>query len=85
MLSVFRILFLFFVFLDNCKKFGLVFDNVVGIVEVINSKDIQNAGKWSFQPCPATTRPPFCLQGPHVQLENSTIFSLDAALSSPPL
>ena len=27
--------------LDNCKKFGLVFDNVVGIVEVINSKDIQ--------------------------------------------
>ncbi|XP_052585612.1 adenylyl cyclase-associated protein 2 isoform X1 [Peromyscus californicus insignis] len=26
---------------DNCKKFGLVFDNVVGIVEVINSKDIQ--------------------------------------------
>lgn len=27
--------------LDNCKKFGLVFDNVVGIVEVINSRDIQ--------------------------------------------
>jgi adenylyl cyclase-associated protein len=27
--------------LDNCKKFGLVFDHVVGIVEVINSKDIQ--------------------------------------------
>lgn len=26
---------------DNCKKFGLVFDNVVGIVEVINSRDIQ--------------------------------------------
>ncbi|XP_003219805.1 adenylyl cyclase-associated protein 2 [Anolis carolinensis] len=26
---------------DNCKKFGLVFDNVVGIVEVINSNDIQ--------------------------------------------
>uniref|UniRef100_A0A8L2R883 Cyclase associated actin cytoskeleton regulatory protein 2 n=1 Tax=Rattus norvegicus TaxID=10116 RepID=A0A8L2R883_RAT len=26
---------------DNCKKFGLVFDHVVGIVEVINSKDIQ--------------------------------------------
>ncbi|KAL6039129.1 hypothetical protein STEG23_002662, partial [Scotinomys teguina] len=26
---------------DNCKKFGLVFDDVVGIVEVINSKDIQ--------------------------------------------
>uniref|UniRef100_A0A4W5LLF7 Cyclase associated actin cytoskeleton regulatory protein 2 n=1 Tax=Hucho hucho TaxID=62062 RepID=A0A4W5LLF7_9TELE len=25
----------------NCKKLGLVFDNVVGIVEVINSKDIQ--------------------------------------------
>lgn len=32
---------LFVFFLDNCKKFGLVFDNVVGIVEVINSKDIQ--------------------------------------------
>ncbi|XP_053102667.1 adenylyl cyclase-associated protein 2 isoform X2 [Hemicordylus capensis] len=29
------------VILDNCRKFGLVFDNVVGIVEVINSKDIQ--------------------------------------------
>ncbi|XP_019598569.1 adenylyl cyclase-associated protein 2 [Rhinolophus sinicus] len=27
--------------IDNCTKFGLVFDNVVGIVEVINSKDIQ--------------------------------------------
>uniref|UniRef100_A0A8C3WXW7 Adenylyl cyclase-associated protein n=1 Tax=Catagonus wagneri TaxID=51154 RepID=A0A8C3WXW7_9CETA len=27
--------------IDNCKKFGLVFDNAVGIVEVINSKDIQ--------------------------------------------
>lgn len=26
---------------DNCRKFGLVFDNVVGIVEVINSRDIQ--------------------------------------------
>uniref|UniRef100_A0A8D2L1N2 Adenylyl cyclase-associated protein n=1 Tax=Varanus komodoensis TaxID=61221 RepID=A0A8D2L1N2_VARKO len=29
------------IIVDNCKKFGLVFDNVVGIVEVINSKDIQ--------------------------------------------
>ncbi|TRZ25398.1 hypothetical protein HGM15179_001716 [Zosterops borbonicus] len=27
--------------IDNCKKFGLVFDNVVGILEVINSRDIQ--------------------------------------------
>ncbi|NWZ45181.1 CAP2 protein, partial [Brachypodius atriceps] len=27
--------------IDNCKKFGLVFDNVVGIVEVINSRDVQ--------------------------------------------
>uniref|UniRef100_A0A8C0IMN7 Adenylyl cyclase-associated protein n=1 Tax=Chelonoidis abingdonii TaxID=106734 RepID=A0A8C0IMN7_CHEAB len=27
--------------IDNCRKFGLVFDNVVGIVEVINSRDIQ--------------------------------------------
>ncbi|XP_012412907.1 adenylyl cyclase-associated protein 2 isoform X2 [Trichechus manatus latirostris] len=26
--------------IDNCKKFGLVFDSVVGIVEVINAKDI---------------------------------------------
>lgn len=34
-------LFMIFFFLDNCKKFGLVFDNVVGIVEVINSRDIQ--------------------------------------------
>ncbi|XP_057554575.1 adenylyl cyclase-associated protein 2 [Hippopotamus amphibius kiboko] len=29
------------IIIDNCKKFGLVFDNAVGIVEVINSKDIQ--------------------------------------------
>ncbi|KAJ8273917.1 hypothetical protein GJAV_G00106910 [Gymnothorax javanicus] len=27
--------------LDNCKKMGLVFDSVVGIVEIINCKDIQ--------------------------------------------
>ncbi len=27
--------------LDNCKKLGLVFENVVGIVEIINSKAIQ--------------------------------------------
>uniref|UniRef100_G3VF71 Adenylyl cyclase-associated protein n=1 Tax=Sarcophilus harrisii TaxID=9305 RepID=G3VF71_SARHA len=27
--------------LDNCKKLGLVFDDVVGIVEIINSKDIK--------------------------------------------
>ncbi len=26
---------------DNCKKLGLVFENVVGIVEIINSKAIQ--------------------------------------------
>uniref|UniRef100_A0A8C7PL46 Cyclase associated actin cytoskeleton regulatory protein 2 n=1 Tax=Oncorhynchus mykiss TaxID=8022 RepID=A0A8C7PL46_ONCMY len=29
------------IIVDNCKKLGLVFDNVVGIVEVINSKDIK--------------------------------------------
>lgn len=34
-------LFMIAFILDNCKKFGLVFDNVVGIVEVINSRDIQ--------------------------------------------
>ncbi|KAM6428224.1 adenylyl cyclase-associated protein 1 isoform 1-T5 [Liasis olivaceus] len=27
--------------LDNCKKLGLVFDDVVGIVEVINSRSVQ--------------------------------------------
>ncbi|XP_051520364.1 adenylyl cyclase-associated protein 1-like [Myxocyprinus asiaticus] len=27
--------------LDNCKKMGLVFDDVVGIVEVINCKDVK--------------------------------------------
>lgn len=27
--------------LDNCKKLGLVFENVVGIVEIINSKSVQ--------------------------------------------
>lgn len=42
-ISAFVLLFLFIIasVLDNCKKFGLVFDNVVGIVEVINSRDIQ--------------------------------------------
>ncbi|XP_076865173.1 adenylyl cyclase-associated protein 2 [Brachyhypopomus gauderio] len=29
------------IIVDNCKKLGLVFDNVVGILEVINSRDIQ--------------------------------------------
>ncbi|XP_060914956.1 adenylyl cyclase-associated protein 2 [Labrus mixtus] len=29
------------IILDNCKKLGLVFENVVGIVEIINSKGIQ--------------------------------------------
>ncbi|XP_028851770.1 adenylyl cyclase-associated protein 2 isoform X3 [Denticeps clupeoides] len=29
------------IIVDNCRKLGLLFDNVVGIVEVINSKDIQ--------------------------------------------
>ncbi|XP_038580540.1 adenylyl cyclase-associated protein 2 isoform X1 [Micropterus salmoides] len=29
------------IILDNCKKLGLVFENVVGIVEIINSKAIQ--------------------------------------------
>ncbi|XP_020655784.3 adenylyl cyclase-associated protein 1 [Pogona vitticeps] len=27
--------------LDNCRKLGLVFDDVVGIVEIINSRDVQ--------------------------------------------
>ncbi|XP_010771271.1 adenylyl cyclase-associated protein 2 [Notothenia coriiceps] len=29
------------IIIDNCKKLGLVFENVVGIVEIINSKSIQ--------------------------------------------
>uniref|UniRef100_A0A8B9LRZ7 Adenylyl cyclase-associated protein n=1 Tax=Astyanax mexicanus TaxID=7994 RepID=A0A8B9LRZ7_ASTMX len=29
------------IIVDNCKKLGLVFENVVGILEVINSRDIQ--------------------------------------------
>lgn len=28
-------------FVDNCKKLGLVFDDVVGIVEIINSRDVK--------------------------------------------
>lgn len=28
-------------FPDNCKKMGLVFDDVVGIVEIINCKDVK--------------------------------------------
>lgn len=26
---------------DNCKKMGLVFDDVVGIVDIINCKDVK--------------------------------------------
>lgn len=29
------------IILDNCRKFGLVFDDVVGIVEVINCRDVK--------------------------------------------
>ncbi|XP_055081541.1 adenylyl cyclase-associated protein 2 [Periophthalmus magnuspinnatus] len=29
------------IIVDNCKKVGLVFENVVGIIEIINSKSIQ--------------------------------------------
>uniref|UniRef100_A0A8C4XAN9 Cyclase associated actin cytoskeleton regulatory protein 2 n=1 Tax=Erpetoichthys calabaricus TaxID=27687 RepID=A0A8C4XAN9_ERPCA len=29
------------IIVDNCKKLAMVFDNVVGIVEIINSRDIQ--------------------------------------------
>ncbi|XP_060798081.1 adenylyl cyclase-associated protein 2 [Neoarius graeffei] len=29
------------IIVDNCKKLGLVFENVVGIFEIINSRDIQ--------------------------------------------
>uniref|UniRef100_A0A674PI75 Adenylyl cyclase-associated protein n=1 Tax=Takifugu rubripes TaxID=31033 RepID=A0A674PI75_TAKRU len=29
------------IIVDNCKKLGLVFENVVGIVEIINSKSVQ--------------------------------------------
>ncbi|XP_041068754.1 adenylyl cyclase-associated protein 1 [Carcharodon carcharias] len=29
------------IIVDNCKKMGLVFDNVVGIVEIINSRDVK--------------------------------------------
>lgn len=32
---------LYLVFADNCKKLGLVFDDVVGIVEIINSRDVK--------------------------------------------
>ena len=65
---------LFFFSLDSCKKFGLVFDNVVGIVEVINSKDIQmqviDPFSHSRPPLPmALPRHPLCLQGAlHVHL-----------------
>lgn len=29
------------IILDNCKKFGLVFEDAVGIVEIINSRDVK--------------------------------------------
>lgn len=37
---------------DNCKKTGLVFDDVVGIVEIINCKDVKVQvclGRWGMQ------------------------------------
>lgn len=34
--------------LDNCKKLGLVFENVVGIVEIINSKAVQLQVRINF-------------------------------------
>lgn len=63
-------------FLDNCKKFGLVFDNVVGIVEVINSKDIQMQVSGPFNrvlpPLWLCTDHLLCLQGALcAHLENS--------------
>lgn len=36
---------------DNCKKLGLVFENVVGIVEIINSKSIQLQVRKTFTEC----------------------------------
>lgn len=30
-----------FITLDNCKKLGLVFDDTVGTIEIINSKDVK--------------------------------------------
>lgn len=43
MLPQFPILMFFCILpvLDNCKKLALVFENVVGIVEIINSKSVQ--------------------------------------------
>lgn len=32
---------MYYLLSDNCKKLGLVFENVVGIVEIINSKAVQ--------------------------------------------
>lgn len=44
--------FIFLHLLDNCKKLGLVFENVVGIVEIINSKAVQLQVRWSdFRLC----------------------------------
>ncbi|OBS80856.1 hypothetical protein A6R68_20936 [Neotoma lepida] len=40
---------------DNCKKLGLVFDDVVGIVEIINSRDVKVQ-----MPVIASTPPPAC-------------------------
>lgn len=39
-LSLLNIL-IYFSLTDNCKKMGLVFDDVVGIVEMINCKDVK--------------------------------------------
>lgn len=45
-------------FPDNCKKMGLVFDHVVGIVEIINCKDVK------IQVCVGGFAPAFPWQQP---------------------
>lgn len=35
---------------DSCKKMGLVFDDVVGIVEIINCRDVKIQVRAHFYP-----------------------------------
>lgn len=58
-------------FPDNCKKMGLVFDHVVGIVEIINCKDVK------VQVCVMSVSTP-------VSMSTAETASLTAACRSPP-
>lgn len=49
---------------DNCKKMGLVFENVVGIVEVINCRDVKVQVREAWRPLMMGSRESKCSKSP---------------------